>query len=214
MLPLPALFNPNADQPMNSSPASSVVRPPAKRLWFRCILAALLLLIVVIAVEVVSCFHLSSDTKALRNSLIKSSGVEWRQRIALNAGGLTLSAVRAALSFVNLDAGARAALQSVRGAEVGVYQLPSGAKPPDRAAMLAAADAAMTARGWDRVVGVMDGPDLVTVYLPGKIASARRMKCCLMVFDGQEMVVVSARANLEPLLKYALAHQRAETGTP
>ena len=80
--------------------------------------------------------------------------------------------------------------------------------------MLAASDAAMTARGWDRVVGVMDGPDLVTVYLPEKIASARRMKCCLMVFDGQEMVVVSARANLEPLLKYALAHQRAETGTP
>jgi hypothetical protein len=199
---------------MNPPPESSVVRLPAKRFWLRCIPVALLLLAIVIVVEVVSWFHLSSDTKALRNSLIKSSGVEWRQRIALNAGGLTLSAVRAGLSFVHLDAGARAALQSVRGAEVGVYQLPSGAKPPDRAAMLAAADAAMTARGWDRVVGVMDGRDLVTVYLPDKTASACRMKCCLMVFDGQEMVVVSARANLEPLLKYALARQRAETGTP
>jgi hypothetical protein len=31
------------------------------------------------------------------------------------------------------------------------------------------------------------------------------MKCCVMVLDGQEMVVVSARADLEPLLKYALA---------
>jgi hypothetical protein len=190
---------------MNSSPTSSVVRPPAKHLWFRCILAALLLLPVVIAVEVVSCFHLSSDAKALRNSLIKSSGVEWRQRIALNAGGLALSAVRAGLSFVHLDAGARAALQSVRGAEVGVYRLPSGAKPPDRAALLIAADAAMTARGWDRVVGVMDGSDLVGVYLPKKMTSARRIICCLMVFNGQEMVVVSARANLEPLLQYALA---------
>jgi hypothetical protein len=190
---------------MNPSPVPPVVRPPAKRLWLRYILAALLLLTVVIAVEVVSCFHLSSDAKALRNSLIKSSGVEWRQQIALNAGGLTLSAVRAGLSFVNLDAGARAALQSVRGAEAGIYQLPSGAKPPDRAALLAAADAAMTARGWDRVVGVMDGRDLVTVYLPGKTTSARRMKCCVMVLDGQEMVVVSARADLEPLLKYALA---------
>jgi hypothetical protein len=174
----------------------------------------MLLLLVVIAVEVVSCFHLSSDTKALQNSLIKSSGVEWRQRIALNAGGLTLCAVRAGLSCVHLDAGARAALQSVRGAEVGVYQLPVGTKSPDRATLLAATDAAMTARGWDRVVGVMDGGDLVTVYVPDKTASARRMKCCLMVFDGQEMVVVSARADLEPLLKYALAHQRAGTGTP
>ena len=190
---------------MNPTPVPSVVRPPAKRIWLRCILAVLLLLSVVIAVEVVSCLHLSSDTRALRNSLIKSSGVEWRQRIALHAGGLVLSTVRAGLSFVNLDAGARAALQSVRGAEVGVYQLPVGAKPPDRAVLLAAADAAMTARGWDRVVGVMDGSDLVTVFLPGEIASARRMKCCLMVFDGQEMVVVSARADLEPLFKYALA---------
>ncbi len=168
---------------MNSSPAPSVVRLPAKRVWLRCVLAALLLLTAVIAVEVVSCFHLSSDTRALRNSLIKSSGVEWRQRIALHAGGLTLSAVRAGLSFVHLDAGARAALQSVRGAEVGIYQLPSGVKSPDRAAMLAAADTAMTARGWDRVVGVMDGINLVTVYLPGKTTSARRMKCCLMVFE-------------------------------
>jgi hypothetical protein len=167
--------------------------------------AVLLLLLVVVVVEVVNFFHLSSDTRALRNSLIKSSGVEWRQRIALNADGLTLSAVRAGLSFVHLDAGARAALQTVRGAEVGVYQLPSGAKHLDRAAMLAAADAAMTARGWDRVVGVMDGQDLVAVYLPGKTASVRRIKCCVMVFDGKEMVVVSARANLEPLLEYALA---------
>jgi hypothetical protein len=165
----------------------------------------LLLLLVVVVVVVVSFFHLSSDTRALRNSLIKATGVEWRQRIALNADGLTLSAVRAGLSFVHLDAGARAALQAVRGAEVGVYRLPSGAKSPDRAAMLAAADAAMTDRGWDRVVGVMDGTDLVAVYLPDNTTSARRMKCCVMVFDGQEMVVVSARADLEPLVKYALA---------
>jgi hypothetical protein len=190
---------------MNPTPASSVARPPAKRLWLRCLLAVLLLLLVVVAVEVVSFFHLSSNTRALRNSLMKSSGVEWRQRIALNAGGLTLGAVRAGLSFVHLDAGARAALQAVRGAEVGVYQLPSGARPPDRAAMLAAADAAMTARGWDRVVGVMDGRDLVAIYLPDNTTSARRMKCCLMVFDGHEMVVGSARADLEPLVKYALA---------
>jgi hypothetical protein len=190
---------------MNPSPALSVVRPPAKRLWFCCILVVLLLLTVVIAVEVVSCFHLSSDTRALRNSLIKSSGVEWRQRIALRAGGLTLGAVRAGLSFVHLEAGARAALRMIRSAEVGVYQMPSGTKPPDRAIMLAAADAAMTARGWDRVVGFMDGQDLVAVYLPDETVSACRMKCCLMVFERQEMVVVSARADLEPLFKYALA---------
>lgn len=40
--------------------------------------------------------------------------------------------------------------------------------------------------------------------MPGKSTSARRMKCCVMVFDGRQMVLVSAEANLEPLFKYAL----------
>jgi len=141
----------------------------------------------------------------LRNELIKSSGVEWRQQIALNAGHFTLGAARVGLSCARLDPGARAALQSVRTAGVGIFRLPSGTPPPPGAAMLAVADSAMTARGWERVVGVMDGKDLVAVYLPGKNISVHRLKCCVMVFDGKEMVLVSAQGNPEPLLNYALA---------
>jgi len=57
----------------------------------------------------------------------------------------------------------------------------------------------------ERVVGVIDGQDLVTVYMPGKDVSSHRVKCCVTVFDGSEMVLVSAQGNLEPLLKYAFA---------
>lgn len=71
--------------------------------------------------------------------------------------------------------------------------------------MLAIADSVMTARGWERVVGVMDGKNLVAVYLPGKNISVYHLKCCVMVFDGKEMVLVSAQGNPEPLLNYALA---------
>ena len=93
-----------------------------------------LLLLVLLAAGVASCFRLGSDARALRNELIKSSGVEWRQQIALNAGRLTLGAVRAGLSCakLKLDPEARAALQSLRTAGVGVYQLPSGTPPPTR----------------------------------------------------------------------------------
>lgn len=183
--------------------------PPAarrstRRLWLWGLLATPLLLLILLAAGVANCFRLNSDARALRNELIKSSGIEWRQQIALNAGTLTLGAVRAGLSCARLDPAAHAALQSVRTAGVGVYQLPAGTPPPDRAAMLAAADSAMTARGWERAVGVMDGRDLVTVYLPKKV-SVHRLKCCVMVFDGKEMVLVSAQGNLEPLLKYAFA---------
>jgi len=69
--------------------------------------------------------------------------------------------------------------------------------------MLTAADSAMTIRGWERVVGVMDGHNLVAVYLPGKNISVHRLKCCALVFDGKEMVLVSVQSNPEPLLRYA-----------
>ena len=189
---------------MNPSSLPPVKRRSALRRWLWGLLAAFLLLLVVLAAGVVSCFHLDSDTRVLRNALIKSGGIEWRQQIALNAGHLTMGAVRAGLSYAKLDPGARVVLQSVQTAGVGIYQLPAGTKPPDRAAMLAAADSAMTARGWERMVGVMDAKNLVAVYLPKQNTSVQRMKCCVMVFDGNQMVLVSTQANLEPLLKYAL----------
>jgi hypothetical protein len=136
-----------------------------------------LLLLGLLGAGVASCFRLGADARAVRNELIKSSGVEWRQQIALNAGWLTLGAVRAGLSCVRLDPAARAALQSIHGAGVGIYQLPAGTPPPNRAAMLVSADSAMAARGWERVVGVIDARDLVAVYFPKEI-SVHRLKWC------------------------------------
>ena len=155
----------------------------------------------VMALGVASYFHPSSDTRALRNELMEASGVEWRQQLGLNIGSLTWGAVRAGLSFVPLDSEARAAVQAVRGAEVGIYELASGPKRPDCAAMLAVADRVLNERAWERLVGVLDGENLVSVYLPANTVSARRVKCCVVVFDGRRMVLVSARANVEPLLQ-------------
>jgi hypothetical protein len=163
-----------------------------------------LLLFIILAAMVADCFRLPPEIRALRNELARPGDFEWRQQIALNANVLTLGIVRAGLACVRLDPGARAAVQSVRSAGVGVYQLAPGMPAPDRAAMLAAADSVMSTRGWERTVGVMDGDDLVAVYLPEKNTSARRLKCCVLVFDGKELVLVSARGNLEPLLQFAL----------
>jgi hypothetical protein len=188
---------------MNPTSSLPETRRSARQLWLWGLLATPLLLLLLVGAGVASFFFLGSDTRALRNGLMKSSGVEWRQQIALNAGCLTLDAVRAGLSHARLDPGARAALQSVRSAEVGVYQLAAGTPTPDHAAMLAAADSAMTGRGWERVVGVMDGHNLVAVYLPEKNISTDNLKCCVLAFDGKEMVLVSVQGNPEPLLRYA-----------
>jgi hypothetical protein len=201
---------------MNPIPPPLATRRSARRLWFWGFLATPPLLLLLLGAGVASFFYLGSDARALRNGLMKSSGVEWRQQIAVNAGHLTLGTVRVGLSRARLDPGALAALQSVRSAEVGVYQLASGTPPPDRAAMLAAADAAMTIRGWDRVVGVMDGSNLVAVYVPEKNTSAHHLKCCVLVLNGKEMVLVSVQGNPEPLLQYAFnqANLHAQARTP
>jgi hypothetical protein len=133
---------------------------------------------------------------------MKASNVEWEKQIDLNIGTATLAVVGAGLAFAPLDANARAAVQAVRGVEVGIYEMVPGMKPPDCAAMLAVADSVLTARGWERLVGVLDGEELVSVYVPGKAISARQVKCCALVFDGRQMVVVSAKVDLEPLLRH------------
>jgi hypothetical protein len=154
-----------------------------------------------LALGVASYFHLSSDTRALRSELTRASGAEWQQQIGLSVGNVTLGLVRAGLSWTPIEPEARAALRTVRGVEVGVYELAAGTERPDRTAMLAAADSVMNARGWERVVGVLDGGQLVGVYLPAEMGSPQRVKACVVVLDGKQLVVVSARANLEPLLE-------------
>ncbi len=190
---------------MNLPSDIPATRRPARRLWLWGLLAAPLLVLIALAVMVADCFRLAPEARTLRDELMLSSGAEWQRAIVLNANALTVGVIRAGLSCVRLDPEARAAVQSVGNAGVGVYKLASDGPPPDRAVMLAAADSAMAARGWERAVGVIDGHDLVAVYLPEKDISARRLKCCVLVFDRKEMVLVSARGNLEPLLKLALA---------
>ena len=61
---------------MNLSSLPPVTRRPARRLWLWGLLAVPLLLLVLLAAGVASCFSLGSDARALRNEIIKSSGVE------------------------------------------------------------------------------------------------------------------------------------------
>ena len=143
------------------------------------------------------------DSRVLRNSVLQSSAVEWSPTIEVNVGGGTFGLARAGLAFLELPAEARAVLRAVRGAEVGVYQLVKGNL--DRADLLNSTDRDMSARGWERVVGVLSGRELVAVYMPGNLGSGRDVRLSVMVLDGEELVVVGARANLEPLLKLAQA---------
>ena len=200
---------------MNSALVPPVIGRSTRRRWPWVVLLVLLLLPVggigLVGLGVVSLFRVSSDTRALRNTLMQSSGARWEPQISLHAGALTLGAARAGLSFLDLEPEARAALRSARGAEVSICRALTEAEP-DRRLMLEAADRRMESRGWERVIGVHQGCNLVAVYVPRDCDSFRRVECTVAVFTGEELVVAAARANLEPLLQCVLERPEFQAG--
>ena len=170
------------------------------------VLAGTLLFLGCCALGIVSMFHLGSEATALRRTVMGSVPGLWDKTIALRVGGVTTALVRGGSRFFHMPAEPRAALDSLRGAEVGVYRLREQPGRVECGPILAQADKAMAARGWARVVGVVQEHQLVAVYMPKKGVSARRMKCCVAVLNERDLVVVSARGNLEPLLAIAQKH--------
>ena len=138
---------------------------------------------------------------------MNSTARNWEKTIELNVGGLTCGLARTVISCFELKPEARTALQAVRGAEVGVYHLPRRERLANGSAILAAADDKMTARGWDRLVGVIKEGQLAAVYVPKKARSANAVTLCLVTLNDRDLVVVSARGNLEPLLDLTGAYR-------
>lgn len=192
------------------NPSQTMPRRPRNHLlWIAGILlAAVLLSLALLTSTVAGYFGVSRDAGTLRKSLMESAAGDWERKIEVNIGAFALNLARAVLAFVDLDPDVRAALRAVRGAEVGVYELRNHAKHRDHAAMLLAADEAMSARGWDRIVGVADRDELVAVYLPAQIGSPRDVMVCVVVLDDDQLVVASVRSDVEPLIE--LAFRRVE----
>jgi hypothetical protein len=107
-----------------------------------------------------------------------------------------------------LDA-SRAALEAVRGAEVGIYDLSSEAEPPDCATCSPPTRNDGSRLG--RVVGLIEGDNLVTIYVSEKATSAADRVLC----DGVRWTangVGFGSFNLQPLLQLALEETTARHG--
>lgn len=150
---------------------------------------------------VASFFFLGADARALRNGFMDSSEGRWQQRIAFNVGGMTTGLVRLGTSLFKTPQEVQAGIETVRSVEVGVYKgtdLPMG---KGYGLAVSAMDKRMQKRGWERVVGVFKGGDLVAVYVPRGGLSEERIQCCFLVIHDNELVVGSARCSLGPILR-------------
>jgi hypothetical protein len=149
------------------------------------------------------CFRVSSDSAALRDSLLEAvAGGDAKTTIEFGVGGLPFMALRAGLAHVEMPEEPRVLLESLRGAEAGVYQIRG---TTDLAGMLEASDRSMARRGWTRMVGVLERDQLVAIYLPREASSGNSLKVTVVVVQQDQMVIAAARSNLEPLMQFAQA---------
>ena len=179
--------------------AATSPSPPLRIRPLYFVLLLFLILPVVCASGIASYLHLSSPTQALRSAVMESVPGQWHKRFAVNVGCLTLGLVRFGSSFFHLPPEPRAALQALSHGEVGVYHLEEPMSSPDYALILKTADKSMRRRGWERIVGVAQGGQFVAVYAPGNVG-VKDMSCCVAVLNDRDLVIVSARGNLSPLL--------------
>ena len=205
------------------TPASQLSTQPSSRPagtnWFLKLVfaafVALLALIVSVPLAVASYFGLRGDLAALRRDLGRSSTEGIHRQVEVNVGWITCDLARAALRFVPMEPEARLAISSLRGAQVGVYQLDRLTPLGGGRRFLVEADSSLGRRGWERVVGVMSKDTCVGVYMLAKPSACSPLKFCVMVLTEGQMVLTQASGNPEPLIKLLLAQaHRNQWGRP
>jgi hypothetical protein len=167
--------------------------------WLAALAGAAVFAVLTAAAGVLSMLRPSPEVATLRDCVMASAEVE--REVEASVGPLIFGALRASLNFVELEPEVRPALGAVRSASVGVYRVTQSL---NRAALIDAVDEAMTRRGWERMVGVLEGNETVLVYAPARIPSTRNLRLSVLVLDGEQLVLASVRGNPEPIAKLVL----------
>ena len=175
----------------------------------RIFLGCFLLAVGVPVALAIALLHLSGDTRALRDAAIEGDGATWKKRIELHVGAVPLAAVRVGLPFVHIDEDAKTAFSSLHSVEFSVHELASS--EPNRARVIAEADARMSKRGWDRIVAVLNKDTAVSVYTQG--APGDDLKISALVLNDRHMVAVTGCGDPRPLLELAMK-KAEEKGLP
>jgi hypothetical protein len=188
---------------MNPSAIPPVLKPRRRSRWLTWLALCLLACFAAVVLFVVNLFTLSRDARALRDAIFAAAPAGTQERLEVSLGSVAFGLARNGLGLVpDVPPEAHSAMQSLRGAEVGIYRLnqPGSA---GQSALFQAADAAMAQRGWEGMVRVARGEEAVAVYVPAVLKPGRPIRALVLVLHEQDCVIASVRADLEPLLKLA-----------
>lgn len=195
-----------------AAPTLSTTAPRRFRFRARHVVLGLAGVFLVLVLAFVLSFRIGGETRALRQAALSAAPGRWDRQFEIGIGRLPVLLAKAGLGFLPLEPEVRAALASFESADVSIYERHSEAAavaPGDGPApdLLASVSAAMARQGWEPVVRVRDGQDTIGVFVPTDAGRSTRLRACVLVLDRNDLVIVSARANPEPLIQLAL--QRA-----
>lgn len=175
--------------------------------WILITLGGLTTLAAVFFISLLLSFRMGGEARALRQAVLAATPGEWSPRFELGVGRLPTWLARAGFHLaegkLNLPPEARFGIDAFRSADVGVYRRHDAATPLSSAATLAKVDASMAAQDWEAIVSVQDDQQNVRIFVPKNLTDLRYTQACVFVMQRDELVIVSARLNLEPLVELA-----------
>jgi hypothetical protein len=170
-------------------------------LVFTALVLAVLLAGTVAGVALWRSLSSSGDTSTLHDPVLNALGISRTSevQVTLPAWGLTLA--RAGSSVADLGTEVQTALGTVQNARIGVYKL---ARRPNRSEVLNwihSVDTTLDTAVWKRTLTVLEGAQMVSIYLADSgEEDTRFLEALILVQDQQELVIVSARGRTEALL--------------
>lgn len=198
---------------MNDTPVpAGAINPVTKRRFrwrylFLGLLAAGFLGVVAVALSLLP----GREVQVIRNAVAGARPGKAETKISFGVGRVALGLARLVTPFTGLDADANSVLQAVRQADVSIQELAGPLAPGGRQAVLEATDQAMTRKGWERIVGVVEGDEhmgdeVIGVYVPVNLKPDDDLRVALFVLEGRDLITVAGRCRLEPLLELASRH--------
>lgn len=183
---------------------------PRRHVWRWVLLGAGICLtpLLLLGLAAVSYLTLDRDVRVLRQHIMAATDANWSTKVQMSVGRLTLGVIGQGLRFVHQPniADARLALRAVRHASVGVYERTADGTDWSREQLFTKTDRAMKARGWTRLVGVVDKHDTVLVYVQNDLDENEPIEICIAVVSGKEMVVASTTVDATALGELVARH--------
>lgn len=146
------------------------------------------------------------EIRVLNRAVMAAAPGDWDRQWIVGVGRLPSGLAKAALAWVEMPPEARAAVQAFESADVAIYRRQGSSKGMASAEPLTAAAIQLARQGWEPLVRVQDGGQQVLFFTRPPGFHETRLRVCGLVIDDDQLVLVSATADLEPLMDLAATH--------